>query len=40
MFGYEAQTIGNGLKGYYYDNEIFKGDYVKKIDTKIDMIWT
>jgi len=30
MLGYEADTAGDGLTGYYYDNEFFKGKFLTK----------
>jgi len=34
--GYEAEKPGDGLFGYYYDNEVFSGGFVKRVESQIN----
>lgn len=37
--GYEEEPLGDGLKGYYFDNEGFVGSSKMQIDPVIDFDW-
>jgi len=37
MPGYESEKTGDGLLGYYYDNEQFQGSYLKRTDENINL---
>jgi len=32
ILGYESEGTGDGLVGFYYDNENFEGPFVKQVD--------
>jgi hypothetical protein len=32
MLGYESEGSGDGIEGFYYDNENFEGTFVKQVD--------
>jgi len=33
MSGYESEAPGDGIIGYYYDNEVFQGSYKSRVDS-------
>jgi len=37
ILGYESEGQGDGLVGFYYDNENFEGPFVKRLDRQIDI---
>lgn len=39
MEGYESEKLGEGLKGEYFDNEMWIGNGKDRIDQKIDFLW-
>jgi len=36
MLGYENEGMGDGLQAFYYNNENFEGNFIKKIEKNID----
>jgi len=39
MLGYEEEPYGDGILGYYYDNEDFLGEPIMREDNEIEFDW-
>jgi hypothetical protein len=37
MSGYESEAPGDGITGYYYDNEAFEGEHISRVDSEINL---
>jgi hypothetical protein len=37
MLGYESEVAGDGLTGHYFDNEVFQGNFIKRVDDNINL---